>query len=209
MDARPDHSVSSTYTRTHMHTRTLGQTHKSLSVNLMAKRSLSQITNACIFIRTDRDNIQVKKERQREGEREERTWVLLGLRIRALASLTSLWKTFCAQQVIYVLSAYGNNQQPTSNNSNNKRQQQQTPPPFGLVIWYLCCRVARFVNADRQLSVCFMFIGMDLPQRCAFLLTNWLMTDTMEWDKARESCRGLTSQKERGGKLCRQATSWE
>lgn len=201
MDARPDHSVSSTYTRT------LGQTHKSLSVNLMAKRSLSQITNACIFIRTDRDNIQVRTEREGERGRErnehEFFWASVSERWHLLQVcgkhfVRSRWYMCCLLM-------------ETTNNSNNKRQQQQqqTPPPFGLVIWYLCCRVARFVNADRQLSVCFMFIGMDLPQRCAFLLTNWLMTDTMEWDKARESCRGLTSQRGRGGKLCRQATSWE
>lgn len=174
----------------------------------MAKRSLSQITNACIFIRTDRDNIRIRTERE-EGRKRGTNMSSFGPPYQSAGiSYKFVENILCAAGDICVVCLW---KQPTTNNSNNKRQQQQqqTPPPFGLVIWYLCCRVARFVNADRQLSVCFMFIGMDLPQRCAFLLTNWLMTDTMEWDKARESCRGLTSQRERGKKLCRQATSWE
>jgi len=48
-----------------------------------------------------------------------------------------LWKTFCAQQVIYVLSAYGNNQQQQQHSAETTTttttRTTLTPPSFGRV----------------------------------------------------------------------------
>lgn len=117
-------------------------------------------------------------------------WILYSVRLGSSLFLrpyqpVGISYKFCRKNIFVrsrwymCVSAYGNNKRPIP-----IPKYQCLPVP--LVIWYLCCR---FVNADRQLSVCFMFIGMDfggdLELRAPFLLSE--LIDSAGW----KSCLGL------------------
>lgn len=102
----------------------------------MAKRSLSQITNACIFIRTDRDNIQVKREREGERNDWQGNMSSFGPPYQSAGiSYKFVENILCAAGDICVVCLWKQPTTTTTTTSDKRQQQQQqTPPPFGLVI---------------------------------------------------------------------------